>query len=78
MDARPTGRLRGRLTLPFLAFFLMALGFFAALFPVFMDGLESNAGIMSTGSLLMWQFIAPFAGLIMLSVILQKAVAGLS
>lgn len=67
---------RGRLTLPFLVFFLFAFGLFAVLFPVFQEALEGTAAQMSPGTLLMWQLFPAAAGAILLTVVYQKATAG--
>jgi len=67
---------RARLTLPDVLFVLMSLAFVGALWPVVAAALQTNAGVMSTGSSYIYQLLLPVAILVLFSVIYLKAVAG--
>jgi hypothetical protein len=67
---------RGRLTIPDVVFLLAALAFGAPLVVVFVDGMEANAGILTTGELYLYQLLVPGTVLVMLAVVFRKAVQG--
>lgn len=67
---------RARLTMPDVVMLLAALAFGAPLIMVFTDAMETNAGIMSTGELYLYQLLVPGLIIVMLAVVFRKAVRG--
>jgi hypothetical protein len=68
---------RARITLPDVLFVLMSLAYLGALYPVFREGLETRAHLMTTGELYLFQMILPLGILVLFTVIYVKAAGGM-
>jgi hypothetical protein len=67
---------RGRLTLPFVVYILMAMAVLAALYPVFAEFYAQNVGSMTQGTRLIFQLVLPLGILVLLTLIYVKAGVG--
>lgn len=64
---------RGRLTLPGLVIFLLAIAYLGALGPVYMDLLNGSVDHLSTGEAFIYQLFLPFILLVTLAVQFRRA-----
>lgn len=67
---------RGRITVPDIVMTLGVLAILGILFPVFSDALAGNLGEMNTATIWMFRLLLPFAVLVLLGRIFQKATVG--
>jgi len=67
---------RGRLTLPFILYILLAMAFLGGLYPVFADLYAQNVGTMTQGTRLIFQLVLPLSVLVLLTLIFVKSGVG--
>lgn len=67
---------RGRITIPDVAYVLVAVVVLAALLPPFMSVLNGNGGALPRGDQLLWLVMPPSLVLVMLTMLFVKAVGG--
>lgn len=67
---------RARITVPDIVMTVGVMAILGILFPVFADALSGNLGEMSTATAWLWRLLLPFALLVILGRLFQKAAVG--